>query len=191
MRATDIWVYNIIKAGNFRFGKERFNRCRIKAYHSVFSLAKYFYIVYNIYKENEMLPATLHTWWNKIKHFFDFAARRRALYEQWDRLASNGDEEARYRLLMLYQEEGREYYPLAFKWTVVMANKGEDCGVMLQAAEMYQAGDGVPKDDSKALLWFERALSMHIVQGKNSPLSVDASNYIQERIQTLRRNLEH
>ena len=32
---------------------------------------------------------------------------------------------------------------------------------------------------------------MHIVQGKNSPLSVDASNYIQERIQTLRRNLEH
>lgn len=66
MRAADVWVYDVIKAGDFRFGKECFNGCRIKAYHSVFSLAKYFYIVYNIYKENEMLPATLHIWWNKI-----------------------------------------------------------------------------------------------------------------------------
>lgn len=65
-----------------------------------------------------MQLATLHTWWDKIKHFFDFAARRRALYEQWDRLASNGDEEARYRLLMLYQEEGRDIilWPLNGRW---------------------------------------------------------------------------
>lgn len=129
------------------------------------------------------------SFWERVKRFFDFAARRRELYRQWDREADNGDEEARYKLLMLYQDEGEEYYPLAFKWTVAVANAGADCGVMLQAAEMYAAGHGVPLDDEKALLWFERALSLHILQGKQSPLSVEAANYIQERIQELRAKL--
>lgn len=129
------------------------------------------------------------SFWERVKRFFDFKSRRRELYGQWDRLADNGDEEARYKLLMLYQDEGEEYYPLAFKWTVAVANAGEDCGVMLQAAEMYAAGHGAPKDEEKALLWFERALSLHILQGKQSPLSVEAANYIQERIQELRVKL--
>ncbi len=125
----------------------------------------------------------------RIKHFFDFAARRRELYKKWDNLAENGDEEARYKLLMLYQEEKEEYYPLAFKWTIIVANKGDDCGVMLQAAEMYAQGQGAPQNEEKALLWFERALSLHILQGKRSPLSVEAANYIQKRIQQLRVKL--
>lgn len=129
------------------------------------------------------------TWWERIRHFFDFAARRRERYQKWDQLAQNGDEEARYRLLMLYREEGPEYYPLAFKWTVIVANNGDDCGVMLQAAEMYAAGHGAPQNEEKALLWFERALSLHIMQGRNSPLSLEAANYIQERIQQLRVKL--
>ena len=129
------------------------------------------------------------SFWERVKKFFDFKSRRRELYRQWDCLADNGDEEARYKLLMLYQDEGEEYYPLAFKWTVAVANAGEDCGVMLQAAEMYAAGHGAPKDEEKALLWFERALSLHILQGKQSPLSVEAANYIQERIQELRVKL--
>ena len=136
-----------------------------------------------------MLASRWAVWWNSIKNFFDFAARRRAMYQRWDEMATNGDPEARYRLLMLYREEGPEYYPLAFKWTVAVANQGEDCGVMLQAAEMYAEGHGVPKNDEKALLWFERALSLHIMQGKDSPFSIDAANYIQEQIQLLREKL--
>lgn len=127
--------------------------------------------------------------WERIKHFFDFSARRRERYLKWDQEAQNGDEEARYRLLMLYREESEVYYPLAFKWTVIVANAGEDCGVMLQAAEMYLAGHGAPQNEEKALLWFERALSLHIMQGKNSPLSLDAANFIQEKIQELRIKL--
>lgn len=136
-----------------------------------------------------MLSSAGTSWWERVKRFFDLSARRRALYQKWDEQASNGDQDARYKLLMLYYDEGPEYYPLAFKWTVAVANQGEDCGVMLQAAEMYTAGHGVPQNDEKALLWFERALSLHIMMGKDSPFSVDAANYIQEQIQTLRRKL--
>ena len=128
-------------------------------------------------------------WWTRVKNFFSLAARRRVRYQKWDELASNGDPDARYRLLMLYYSEGPEYYPLAFKWGVAVANQGEDCGVMLQVAEMYAAGHGAPQNEEKALLWFERALSLHIMQGRNSPLSVEAANYIQEQIQSLRHKL--
>ncbi len=127
--------------------------------------------------------------WQRVKHFFDFSAKRREIYQKWDQLAENGDKEARYKLLMLYREESEEYYPLSFKWTIAVANEGEDCGVMLQAAEMYEAGYGAPRNEEKALLWFERALSLHILQGKNSPLSLEASNYIQQRIQEIRGKL--
>lgn len=131
--------------------------------------------------------------WNGIKngwkHWFDFAGRRRARYAAWDALAERGDEEAKYRLLMLYQEGGGEFYPLAFKWTLRAAKEGSDCGVLLQAAQMLEAGHGTDKDENEALRWFERALSLHILRGKNSSLSVVTSNYIQERIQTLRAKL--
>ena len=133
-----------------------------------------------------MLRASLTKCWLYLKHFFDFQAKRRRLYQMWEQQALAGKVEARYKLLMLYYEEKPEYYPLAFKWTVAVANRGEDCGVMLQAAEMYLAGKGVAPDAKRALLWFERALSTHILQGRRSPLSVRSSNYIQERIQELR-----
>lgn len=61
---------------------------------------------------------------------------------------------------------------------------------MLQVGEMYKNGDGVPKNDEKALLWFERALSLHIIQGKNSPLSAQDANYMQDQIQKLRSRVE-
>ncbi len=128
--------------------------------------------------------------WNDIKngwkHWFDFAGRRRARYAAWEAQAEQGNEEAKYRLLMLYRDEQEEFYPLAFKWTLRVAKEGADCGVLLQAAQMLEAGHGTLKDENAALLWFERALSLHILRGKNSSLSAVTSNYIQERIQTLR-----
>ena len=135
-----------------------------------------------------LLPAE-GSWWDWLKNFFNRKARRRALYQKLDEQAANGDQNARYKLLMLYYDEGPEYYPLVFKWTVAVANQGEDCGVMIQAAEMYAAGHGVPPNDEKALLWFERSLSLHIMLGKDSPFSVEAANYIQEQIQQLRDKL--
>lgn len=126
---------------------------------------------------------------NGCKRFFDFSARRHALYSGWESLAERGDEEAKYKLLMLYQDAEPEFYPLAFKWTLAVAKEGTDCGALLQAAQMLEAGHGTAKDDSQALVWFERALSLHILSGKNSSLSVQTSNYIQERIQTLRAKL--
>lgn len=131
--------------------------------------------------------------WNGIKNgckrLFDFSGRRRARYAAWETLAEHGSEEAKYRLLMLYRDEGEEFYPLAFKWTMNVAKEGADCGVLLQAAQMLEAGHGTGRDDSQALVWFERALSLHILRGKRSSLSADTSNYIQERIQTLRARL--
>lgn len=126
---------------------------------------------------------------NSCKNWFDFNGRRRARYSAWEQLAEQGNEEAKYRLVMLYQDEGEEFYPLAFKWTLRVAKEGADCGVLLQAAQMLEAGHGTGQDDGQALLWFERALSLHILRGKKSSLSAATSNYIQERIQTLRAKL--
>ncbi len=126
---------------------------------------------------------------NGLKHWFDFAGRRRARYAAWDQLAEQGNEEAKYRLLMLYRDEGEEFYPLAFKWTLRVAKEGADCGALLQAAQMLEAGHGTSQDENQALVWFERALSLHILRGKKSTLSADTSNYIQQRIQTLRTQL--
>lgn len=131
--------------------------------------------------------------WNDIKngwkHWFDFAGRRRARYAAWEKLAEQGSEEAKYHLLMLYRDAGEEFYPLAFKWTLRVAKEGADCGVLLQAAQMFEAGHGTGQDEDQALLWFERALSLHILRGNKSVLSAGTSNYIQERIQFLRAKL--
>lgn len=126
---------------------------------------------------------------NGCKRFFDFSARRHALYAGWEARAENGDEEAKYKLLMLYRDNKPELYPLAFKWALSVAKEGVDCGVLLQTAQMLEAGHGTEKNESRALVWFERALSLHILRGKRSSLSVQSSNYIQERIQTLRAKL--
>lgn len=126
---------------------------------------------------------------NECRRLLDFSGRRRARYAAWEKLAEQGNEEARYRLLMLYSEEKEEFYPLAFKWTLRVAKEGADCGVLLQAAQMLEAGHGTAQDDSQALVWFERALSLHILRGKNSSLSAETSNYIQEHIQSLRAKL--
>lgn len=131
--------------------------------------------------------------WSDVKKYwnrwFDFAARRRALYAGWEALAEQGDEEAKYRLLMLYRDEKPDFYAQAFKWTMAVAQEGDDCCVLLQAAQMFEAGHGTAQDDEQALLWFERAHALHILRGKESPLSAGTSNYIQQRIQALRAKL--
>jgi hypothetical protein len=121
--------------------------------------------------------------WHKL---MDFQGRKRALYSQWNQAAEQGSREAAYKLLMLYFDEGEEYYPLAYKWTEYLAREGNDCGVLLQLAQMYEKGHGVAQDKQKALTWYERCLSLHIIKGKDSSLSLETTNFVQERIQALR-----
>ena len=117
----------------------------------------------------------------------DFKSRRRALYKEWDEQAQQGNEEACYKLMSLYLDETPEYYPLAFHWTEYAASQLADCAAMLQLAQMYEKGHGTPKHLSKALTWYEACLSMHVIRGKNSPLSLEAANFVQERIWALRK----
>lgn len=130
--------------------------------------------------------AWTHEFVDKCHQLADFKGRQRALYETWDQEAQQGNKEAAYKLLMLYFDETEEYYPLAFKWAYALAHEGKDCGVMLQLAKMYEEGHGTEKDLSHALTWYERCLTLHIIRGKKSPLSVDSANYVQVRIQALR-----
>ena len=128
--------------------------------------------------------------WEKTKKFYhkaaDFKGRRKALIAKWEQSALQGNIEAAYKLAMLYFEEEKEFYPLAFKWTEILAQQSEDCGVMLQLARMYELGEGTSQDVQKALDWYEKCLSTHIIKGKESHLSVSSENYVQQRIVSLR-----
>lgn len=131
--------------------------------------------------------SSIKNFYQSCKRWFNFSQCRRELYNSWEQAAQQGDTRARYRLLMLYYEEKPEYYPMAFKWALHQAKHGGDCGVSLQVADMYVSGHGTQKDEKQALLWYERALSQHILLGKRSPLSVQTSNYIQQQIESLRK----
>ena len=159
-------------------------------------------IVYNMCSGSVLpyhnMKNTLARWWAQLKQFsaqavqkiracFDFKKRRRALYEEWDQQAQQGNEEACYKLMTLYLDETPEYYPLAFHWTEHVATHHADCAAMLQLAQMYEKGHGTSRHLSKALTWYEACLSMHVIRGKNSPLSLEAANFVQERILVLRR----
>ncbi len=122
----------------------------------------------------------------KLRKNFDFKAQRRLLYRSWERAAKKNNVEAIYKLRMLYYEETEEYYPLAFKWTQYWVQQEKDCAAMLQLAQMYDKGHGTAQDALQAKEWYERCLSLHIIQGKKSPLARDAADFIQERIQSLR-----
>ncbi len=115
---------------------------------------------------------------------------KRADFDRLDAQAAAGQEEAQYKLLMLYYDEKDPlFHPLAFKWALKVAEKGEDPGVMLQTGEMYEHGEGTAKDLSAALTWYERALSADTALGARSPLSKDGHLYLESRIFALRREL--
>lgn len=125
--------------------------------------------------------------WHRL---MDFKGCKRALYKEWHEAAQNGSREAAYKLAMLYFEEEESYYPLAFEWAEKLAREEQDCGVLLQLAQMYENGHGVEQDKQKALSWYERCLSLHIIKGKKSALRVEAANFVQARILALRKDLK-
>ena len=124
-----------------------------------------------------------------FKRWFDFEGRRKALYDYWEEQAAQGDEASAYRLAALYPASAANY-KVAFKWTLALANQGEDCRILLQLAKMLETGAGVEADNRRALLWYERTLSLHIMLGSQSPFSIAESNFVQERIQELRKETD-
>ena len=72
----------------------------------------------------------------KARQLTDFKQQKKELYEEWEREAEKGNTEACYKLMMLYFDETKEYYPLAFKWTQHIACSVPDCAAMLQLAKM-------------------------------------------------------
>lgn len=117
-------------------------------------------------------------------------AQKQAEFDRLQTLAQEGQEDAQYKLLMLYYDEkDTQFHPLAFKWALVVAQKGEDPGVMLQVGEMYENGEGISKSLQDALTWYERALSADTALGAQSPLSKDGHLYLEQRIFSLRQQL--
>ena len=54
---------------------------------------------------------------------------------------------------------------------------------------MYAYGHGTSSNAEQALTWYERALSLHIMQGADSPLTLEEENELQRRIQQLRQEV--
>ncbi len=116
--------------------------------------------------------------------------QKRADFEALQARAQAGEEDAQYQLLLLYYtEKDPQFFPLAFKWALVVAQKAEDPGVMLQVGEMYEHGHGTPQDLSQALVWYERALSADTALEGKSPLSKDGHLYLEQRVMALRKEL--
>ena len=137
-------------------------------------------------KGGALCTSVFHRVTGKAREWMDFKQQKKELYASWEEEAKKGNQEACYKLMMLYFDETEEYYPLAFKWTEHIACTVPDCAAMLQLAKMYDEGIGTPRNQEQALTWYEHCLSLHIIRGKNSPLSIDAANFVQQRIQTLR-----
>lgn len=125
----------------------------------------------------------------QCKQLMDFEGRKKKRYALLEEQASQGDENAIYKLIALYYDRNKAWHPTAFKWALIQAKKGSDCGVLFQVAKMYDEGEGTDKDEFQALTWYERTLSLHILQGKHSSLSVEVTNYVQLRIKALREKL--
>ena len=142
--------------------------------------------VANVKKAFGFCTRGVHRLTDETRKLADFKQHKKELYAQWETEAQQGNQEACYKLMMLYFDETEEYFPLAFKWTQHIACTVPDCAAMLQLAQMYDKGHGTARNQAQALTWYEHCLSMHIIRGKNSPLSVDAANFVQERIQALR-----
>ena len=113
------------------------------------------------------------------------------MYKQLSAQAAQGDIKAMYRLAKLfYKEKNPKFYPLIFKWVEVLADKTKDPAVYLMLGDLYYFGCGTKKDLEKALHTYERALSEAIMLGKDTPISLDAHNYLESQIFLLRQKLE-
>lgn len=118
------------------------------------------------------------------------AKARRKMYKQLNAQAAKGDLKAMYRLAKLfYKEKNEKFYPLIFKWVTVLGERTKDPAVYLMLGDLYYFGCGTKKDLQQALHHYELALSAAIMLGKDTPISLDAHNYLESQIFRLRKEL--
>lgn len=136
-----------------------------------------------------VLLVTIHTLLRHKRTQASLEAKK-AMYKALEKKSKNGDLQSLYRFAELYYEEDDEdYYPLIFKWVSLLAAYRKDPAVWLVLGDMLSTGYGTEKDLKRALSTYEQALSADILSGKNSNLSREAHNYLEEQIIRLRRKL--
>ena len=129
-------------------------------------------------------------WFNRRRGTVPFEKARRELYHQLDRRARKGDEDAMYRIAKLfYQEKDSQYYEFIYKWVQILAAMEKDPAVWLELGDMLEGGYGTDKDLKRALRTYEQALSFDSASSKRSSLSLEAHNYLEEKIIELRRRM--
>ena len=118
------------------------------------------------------------------------AKARRKMYKKLNAQAEKDDIQAMYRLAKLfYKEKNPKFYPLIFRWVVVLAERTKDPAVYLMLGDLYYFGCGTKKDLQNALHSYEQALSAAIMLGKDTSISLDAHNYLESQIFLLRQKL--
>ena len=129
--------------------------------------------------------------YGRKRHNISLARARKKLYRQLDHQARDGNKDAMYRLAKLfYQERDPQYYPLIFKWVQILAAVEQDPAVWLMLGDLLASGYGTERDLKRALSSYEQALSFDIAASKYSNLTLEAHNYLEQRVIALREELE-
>ncbi len=117
-------------------------------------------------------------------------AVKKQMYKELEKRAKDGDKEAMYRFAELfYEEKDEKYYPMIFKWVSILAAQGKDPAVWLLLGDLYASGCGTLRDPKRSLSCYEQALSADIASGKNTDLSKEAHDYLEQCIIRLRKEL--
>lgn len=117
-------------------------------------------------------------------------AVKKQMYKELEKRAKEGDKEAMYRFAELfYEEKDEKYYPMIFKWVSILAAQEKDPAVWLLMGDLYASGCGTLRDPKRSLSCYEQALSADIASGKNTDLSKEAHDYLEQCIIRLRKEL--
>ena len=115
---------------------------------------------------------------------------KKAMYKKLEERAQNGDQKAIYRLAELfYVDHDERFFPLIFKWVSILASQKKDPAVWLLMGDLYNQGAGTVRDAKRALNCYEQALSADIVSGRNTDLTPESHNYLEQQIILLRQEV--
>lgn len=117
-------------------------------------------------------------------------AVKKQMYKELDARAKEGDKEAMYAFAELfYKEKDEKYYPMIFKWVSILAAQEKDPAVWLLLGDLYASGCGTLRDPKRSLSCYEQALSADIASGRNTDLSKEAHDYLEQCIIRLRKEV--
>lgn len=117
-------------------------------------------------------------------------AVKKKMYKELEKQAKEGDQEAMYRFAELfYEERDAKYFPMIFKWVSILAAQKKDPAVWLLLGDLYASGCGTLRDPKRSLSCYEQALSADIASGRNTDLTKEAHDYLEQQIIRLRKEV--